>query len=115
MEAAIATAATYVQMLHKKLQPFLLNLIQQVLKDASTFHHKHEKLQEMCANPDYVSAVCRTIGMKLQVASEVSKSLGFKALEDEFKGKIQVLCCNWATRFVLPVQDSNLCAMRKRF
>ncbi len=84
----MAAAATCAQTLHKKLQPFLLNLIQQVLKDGSTFHHKHEKLQEMCANPDYVSAVCRTIGMKLQVASEVSKSLGFKALEDEFKGKI---------------------------
>jgi hypothetical protein len=88
LEAAMAAAATYVKMLQKKLQPFLLNLIQQVLKDTSTFHHKHEKLQEMGANPDYVPAVCRTVGMKLQAVSEVSKSPGFKALEDKLKGKI---------------------------
>ena len=47
--------------------------------------------------------------------SEVSKSTGFKTLEDELEGEIQVLCRDWATRFVLPVQDLNVHAMRKRF
>ncbi len=79
----MAAATTYVEMLHKKLQPFLLDLIRQVLKEVLTFHHKHEKLQEMRANPNYVPAVCCTIGMKLQAVSEVSKSTGFKTLEDE--------------------------------
>ncbi len=51
LEAAMAAATTYIETLHKKLQPFLHDLIQQVLKDASTFHHKHEKLQEMRATP----------------------------------------------------------------
>jgi hypothetical protein len=78
LEAAMAAATTYVERLHKKLQPFLLDLIGQVLKDASTFHHKHEKLQEMRTNPNYIPAVCRTVGMKLQAVSEVSKSTGFK-------------------------------------
>jgi hypothetical protein len=115
LDAAMAAATTYVETLHKKLQPFLHDVIRQVLKDASTFHHKHEKLQEMCANPDYVPAVCRTVGMKLQAVSEVSKSTGFKTLEDKLEGEIQVLCRDWATRFVFPVQDLNVHAMRKRF
>jgi hypothetical protein len=111
----MAAATTYVETLHKKLQPFLLDLIRQVLKDASTFYHKHEELQEMRANPDYVPAVCRTVGMKLQAVSEVSKSTGFKTLEDELEEEIQVLPHDWAMRFVLPVQDLNVRAMRKRF
>jgi hypothetical protein len=115
LEAAMAAATTYVETLHNKLQPFLRDLIRQVLKDASTFHHKYEKLQEMRANPDYVPAVCCTVGMKLQAVSEVSKSTGFKTLEDELEGEIQALRRDWATRFVLPVQDLNVCAMRKRF
>ena len=84
----MAAAITYVEMLHKKLQPFLHVLILQVLKDASTFHHKHEKLQEMDANPDYNPTVCRTVGMKLWAVSEVSKSTGFNTLEDELKEEI---------------------------
>jgi hypothetical protein len=38
LEAAMAAATTYVAMLHIKLQPFLTNLIRQVLKDASAYH-----------------------------------------------------------------------------
>jgi hypothetical protein len=87
LEAARAAATTYVETLHKKLQPFLHDLIQQVLKDASTFHHKHEKLQEMRANPDYIPAVCRTVGMKLQAVSEVSKSTGLKLLKTNSREK----------------------------
>jgi hypothetical protein len=69
----------------------------------STFHHKHEKLQEMSANPNYVLAVCHTVGMKLQAVSEVSKSTGFKTLEEKLEEEIQALRRNWATQFVLPV------------
>ncbi len=35
LEAAVAVAFTYVETLHKKLQPFLTNLIRQVFKAAS--------------------------------------------------------------------------------
>jgi len=51
LEAAMAAATTYVEMLHKKLQPFLTDLIRQVLKDASAYHYKSEKLKEMVATP----------------------------------------------------------------
>jgi hypothetical protein len=115
LETATAAATIYVEMLHKKLQPFLLDLTQQVLKDASTFHHMHEKLQELCTNPNYVPVSCHTAKMKLQAVSEVRKSPVFKALENKLKGKIQVLCHDQTTRFVLPIQDLNVCTMRQRF
>jgi hypothetical protein len=89
LEAAMAAAATYVKMLHKKLQPFLLNLIRQVLKDASTFHPKHEKLQEMRANPNYVPAVCRTVGMKLQAVSESARARALRLLKTNSKVKFR--------------------------
>jgi hypothetical protein len=82
LEAAMAAALTYTAMLHQKLQPFLKDLIQCGLKDASAFHYKSEKLQEMRANPEYVPAICGTVGMKLQAVSEVTKSRGYKTLED---------------------------------
>ena len=76
LEAAMAAANTYVETLHKKLQPFLKDLIRQVLKDASVSHSKSEKLKEMLDTSDYVPAICRTVGMKLQAVSEVTKSSG---------------------------------------
>ena len=85
----MAGANTYVEMLHKKLQPFLTNLIQQVLKDVSVSHFKSEKLKEINATSEYVPAVCRTVGMKLQAVSEVTKSLGFKALDNELTKAIK--------------------------
>ena len=51
LEAAMAAATTYVETLHKKLQPFLTDLIRQLLKDASAYHYKSEKLKEMVATP----------------------------------------------------------------
>jgi hypothetical protein len=69
----------------------------------------------MRANPNYVPAVCRTVGMKLQAVSEVSKSMGFKTFEDKLEGEIQALRRDWATRFVFPAQDLNVHAMGKRF
>ena len=89
LEAAMAAANTYVETLHKKLQPFLTDLIRQVLKDASVSHFKSEKLKEMNATSEYISAICQTVGMKLQAVSEVTKSLGFQALEDELTEAIQ--------------------------
>ncbi len=53
--------------------------------------------------------------MKLQAVSKVSKSMGFKTLGDKLEEEIQVLRRDWATRFVLPVQDLNVRVMRKRF
>ncbi len=49
LEAAMAAATTYIKTLHKMLQPFLTNLIWQVLKDTSAYHYKSEKLKEMIA------------------------------------------------------------------
>ncbi len=115
LEAAMAAANTYVETLHKKLQPFLTDLIRQVFKDASIFHYKSEKLKEMNASSEYIPAVCRTVGMKLQAVSEVTKSSGFKALEDELTEAIEATRCNWATRFVFPVFNMNVNALRKRF
>jgi hypothetical protein len=115
LEAAMAAANTYVATLHKKLQPFLTDLIRQALKDMSVFHYKSEKLEEMNATSGYVPAVCRTVGMKLQAVSEVTKSAGFKALEDELAEAIEATRRDWATRFVLPVFDMNVKALRRRF
>ncbi len=58
LEAAMAAATTYIVTLHKKLQPFLTNLIRQVLKDALAYHYKSEKLKEMVAIPEYLPAIC---------------------------------------------------------
>ncbi len=38
LEAAMAAANTYIETLHKKLQPFLKDLIRQVLTDLSVSH-----------------------------------------------------------------------------
>ena len=115
LEAAMAAANTYVETLHKKLRPFLTDLIRQVLKDASVSHFKSEKLKEINATSEYVPAICRTVGMKLQAVSEVTKSTGFKALEDELAETILATRREWATRFVLPVFDMNVKALRRRF
>ena len=115
LEAAMAAANTYVETLHKKLRPFLTDLIRQVLKDASVSHFKSEKLKEINATSEYVPAICRTVGMKLQAVSEVTKSSGFQALEDELTEAIQATRRDWATCFVLPIFDMNFKALRRRF
>ena len=114
LEAAMAAATAYVETLHSKLQPFLTDLIRQVLKDVSVSHFKSEKLKEINATSEYVPAICRTVGMKLQAVSEVTKSSGFKALDDELNEAIQATRRDWATRFVLPVFDMNVKALRRR-
>ena len=89
LEAAMAAANTYVETLHKKLQPFLKDLIRQVLTDTSFSHSKSEKFKEMLDTSDYVPAICQTIGMKLQAVSEVTKSSGYKALNDKLTEAIE--------------------------
>jgi hypothetical protein len=89
LEAAMSGANTYVETLHKKLQPFLTNLIQQVFKDVSVSHFKSEKLKEINATSEYVPAVCQTVGMTLQAVSEFTKSLGFKALDNKLTKAIK--------------------------
>ncbi len=51
LEAAMAAANTYVETLHKKLQPFLTDLIRQVLKDMSAFHYKNENSRKWSPPP----------------------------------------------------------------
>jgi hypothetical protein len=82
LEAESAAVQIYVATLHEKLQPFLKDLIGRGLKDASAFHYKSEKYKEMRANPEYVPAICQSVGMKLQVIDEVTKSLAYKTLKD---------------------------------
>ncbi len=43
----------------------------------------------MLDTSDYVPAICRTVGMKLQAVSEVTKSLGYKALNNELTKAIE--------------------------
>ena len=114
LEAAMAAATAYVETLHEKLQPFLTDLIRHVLKDVSVSHFKSEKLKEINATSEYVPAICRTVGMKLQAVSEVTKSSGFQALDNELTEAIQATRRDWATRFVLPVFDMNVKALRRR-
>ena len=102
LEAAMAAANNYVETLHKKLQPFLTNLIQQVLKDASFSLSKSEKLKEILATSEYVPTICQTVGMKLQAVSEVTKSLGYKALDDKLTKAIEATRRDWASRLSSP-------------
>ena len=88
LEAATAAAKIYVETLHKKLQPFLTDLIRQVLTDASHSHFRSEKLKEMDATSEHVPTCCQSVGLKLQALSEVAKSLGFKALNDKLTEEI---------------------------
>ena len=81
----------------------------------STYHYKSDKLKEIVATPEYVPAICCTVGMKLQAVSEVTKSTGFKALENKLAEAIEATRHDWATRFVFPVLDLNVKALRKRF
>jgi hypothetical protein len=113
LEAALAAAQIYIVTLHEKLQPFLKDLFGRVLKDASAFHYKSKKYKEMCADPEYIPTVYRSVRMRLQVIDEVTKSPGYKTLEDKLAKEIEALRRNWATRFVLPVQDLNVRAMKK--
>jgi hypothetical protein len=97
LEAALAAAQIYVAMLHEKLQPFLKDLIGHVLKNSSAFHYKSKKYREMHANPEYVPTACQSVGMRLQAIDDVTKSLGYKTLEDKLAKEIKALQHNWAT------------------
>jgi hypothetical protein len=106
---------TFIVMLHLKLQHFVQDLIGGVLKDASKFHYKSEKLNKMRANNAYIPTVCRNMGMTLQALAEVQKTTGFKSLQDELALETEVLRRNWASWFVLLVQELNCGALKKRY
>jgi hypothetical protein len=80
LEAATAAAKTFIVTLHPKLQHFVQDLIGGILKDASKFHYKSEKLNKMCADNAYIPTVCWNVGMTLQALVEVQKTTGFKSL-----------------------------------
>ena len=107
LEAAMAAAKTFIVTLHPKLQAFVQDLIGGVLKDASKFHYKNEKLNEMRADNAYIPTICRSVGMTLQALAEVQKATGFKSLQDELALATEALCRDSASRFVLPVQELN--------
>jgi hypothetical protein len=54
LEAAMAAAKTFIVTLHPKLQHFVQDLIGGILKDASKFHYKSEKLTK-CAPTTHTS------------------------------------------------------------
>jgi hypothetical protein len=115
LEEAIAAAKTFIVMLYPKLQHFVQDLIGGILKDASKFHYKSEKLNKMHADNAYIPTVCRNMGMTLQALVEVQKTTGFKSLQDELALETEVLRRNWALRFVLPIQEINCGALKKRY
>jgi hypothetical protein len=115
LEAAMAAAKTFIVTLHPKLQHFVQDLIGGILKDASKFHYKSEKLNEMRTNNAYIPTICRNMGMTLQALAEVQKTTGFKSLQDELALETEALRRNWASRFVLPVQELNCGALKKRY
>ena len=113
LEAAMAAAKTFIATLHPKLQAFVQDLIGGVLKDASKFHYKNKKLNEMGADNAYIPTICRNVGMTLQALAEVQKTTGFKSLQDELALATEALCHNWASWFVLPIQELNCGALKK--
>ena len=115
LEAAMAAVKTFIVTLHPKLQAFVQDLIGGVLKDASKFHYKNETLNEMRANNAYIPTICQNVGMTLQALVEVQKTTGFKSLQDKLALATEVLRRNWASRFVLPVQELNCGALKKRY
>ena len=111
----MAAAKTFIVTLHSKLQAFIQDLISGVLKDASTFHYKNEKLNGTRADNAYIPTICRNMAMTLQALVEVQKTAGFKSLQDELVLATEALCRNWASRFMLPVQELNCGALKKRY
>jgi hypothetical protein len=69
----------------------------------------------MRADNAYIPTVCRNVGMTLQALAEVQKTAGFKSLQDELALETEALRRNWALRFVLPVQELNCGALKKRY
>jgi hypothetical protein len=53
--------------------------------------------------------------MTLQALAEVQKTTGFKSLQDELALATEALHHNWALCFVLPVQELNCGALKKRY
>jgi hypothetical protein len=115
LEAALAATNTYLMALHTKLQPFVKDLIGCVLTDASEFHYKNKKFNEMRADAAYTPTNCRNVGMVLQALAEVQKSTGFKTLQDELAAETDALQRNWALHFVIPMKEMNFLALKKRY
>jgi hypothetical protein len=111
----MAAAKTFIVTLHPKLQHFVQDLISGVLKDASQFYYKSEKLNEMRADNAYIPTICRNMGMTLQALAEVQMTTGFMSLQDELAMGTEALCHNLASRFVLPIQELNCRALKKRY
>ena len=89
--AAMACARTFVRTLHPGLQTLVEDLIGGILKDASKFHYKSEKLNEMRSHHAYIPRICWNVGMVLQCLSEVQKTAGFKSLQDDLLLETQAL------------------------
>jgi hypothetical protein len=59
--------------------------------------------------------VCQNVGMTLQALAEVQKTTGFKSLQDELALETKALRHDWALWFVLPIQELNCGALKKRY
>jgi hypothetical protein len=53
--------------------------------------------------------------MTLQALAEVQKNTGFKSLQGELALETEALCHDWALQFVLPIQELNCGALKKRY
>ena len=70
---------------------------------------------QICTNNAYIPTICWNVGMTLQALAEVQKTTGFKSLQDELALATEALHHDWALCFVLPVQELNCGALKKRY
>jgi hypothetical protein len=108
----MAAADTFILTLHPKLQHFVKDLISCVLKDASKFHYKNEKLNKMRADSANIPVICKSVGMVLHAMAEVQKTTGFKSFQDDLAVETE-LRRNWASRFVIPAQELDCGALKR--
>jgi hypothetical protein len=93
LEAAMAAANTYVETLHKKLQPFLTDLIRQVIVDASHSHFRSEKFKEMNAKPrvrPYNLPNCRNENFRQYLKSLRARALKLSTTNSQRKSRQHV-------------------------
>ena len=117
LAAALALGMSHVATLHKEAQPFLQELIKQVLGEFATHYWKQKKYREMVANTSYVPASCK-IGLTLNAVSEVKKSEDFIALNAQLDAEIaktQRAFAGYALRAYNMTQHAHHQRFRKKF
>ena len=108
---------SHVATLHNEAQPFLQEIIKQVLGKFMTNYWKQKKYREMVANTSYVPSSCK-IGLTLNAVSEVKKSEDFIALNAQLEAEIaktQSAFAGYALRAYNMTQQAHHQRFRKKF